>query len=378
MRRVLLRAAILLAAGTWCLPGHAQPRYQFDAAGRPARVAQTWELRRADGGANHLLTSVARCGSQIFVSDGGNYVYRLDADASPSMLHLLAGDEQGIGRPSALAADCDRGRVHVVNTGPRTVVSLDTKSGAVVQTVPFRRELYEARSARLVEPDTLYIGGLWNADPARGLPARDNASFFETTWIGEKLSLASGTVEPGLPPHETRCPAASACTFADLDRIRGRAAAAWVASQGTGSRVALYDAGGNRTGTIDVSSPKFLRDGTELPVASKVETIERWKGRNSIIRRVFAVGDSVVTVHTLTDIPPDWKPGEQAQFQIFMNLHRLDGTGLVSDIKLPDLPIGRDETSVYVVDYGSGGRQSGAERMTLMRIPINAGPDAVR
>jgi hypothetical protein len=258
------------------------------------------------------------------------------------------------------------------------VVTLNTRSGAVLKTQVFKRELYEARSATLAEPDVLYIGGLWNADTQRQLPSRDIASFFESTWIGEKLSVASGDVESGLSPYETRCMAAGACTYADLDRIRGAASAAWVGAQGISTRIALYDTRGHRTGTYDVTSPRFLRDGTEMPVATSPGITERWKARNSIIRRVFAIDRHLVTIHTLTKIGPHWKFGEQPQFSVFMNIHTLDGAGVVSDVKLPDVPIGRDETCLYTVDYGAGGRRDRAERVKLVQIPIKAGKDAVR
>lgn len=265
-----------------------------------------------------------------------------------------------------------------MNLGPRTVVTLNTSSGAVLGTQPFERELYETRSATLAGPDTLYIAGLWNADPARGLPKRDADSFFESTWLGEKLSLTDGSIENGLPPYETRCGAAGACPYADMDRVAGTGSAAWVAAQGTSTRVALYDARGGRTATVDVTSPKFLRDGTEMPVAVGGDVIERWKSRNSIIRRVFAIGDRLVSIHTLTELGPDWQFGQQTAFSVFMNIHALDGRPLVSDVKLVDVPIGRDDANLYAVDYGPAQRRNGATEATLVRVPITAGPDAVR
>lgn len=377
MTRHAMLAAVLLASvcgdREW-----AQSRYAFDAAGRAARVDRTWTLEPAEGDTLDIILAVARCGDDLFLSDTQNRVSRVDAKATTARLRLLASEEQGIGRPGALATDCDRGRLHVVNTGPRTVVTLDLKTGAVLKTVPFKREIYEVHFADLVEPDVLYIGGLWNADEPNQLPKREANSFYDSTWIGQRVSLATGAVDPGLAPYETRCIAAGTCTIADLDRVRGAKAAAWVAAQGISTRVAVYDASGKRTALHDVRSPKFTRDGVELPVATPASKYVEWQTRNSLIRQVFAFGDRIATIHTLTSLPPGWKFGELTQPEVFMNLHALDGTGLVSDVKLPDFVVGRDDTHLYVVDYGPGGRRNGGERGTLVRIPIATGADAVQ
>jgi hypothetical protein len=53
-----------------------------------------------------------------------------------------------------------------------------------------------------------------------------------------------------------------------------------------------------------------------------------------------------------------------------MNLHRLDGSPIALDIPLPDLPIGRDEDHLYVVDYGTKGRNEPSDRVVLLSYPI--------
>jgi hypothetical protein len=383
-KTTLLTATLVVVCGV--ADEHAQSpldsargkRYAFDAAGRSARVDQSWLLEPAEGNTFDIILSVARCGRDLFLSDTQNRVSRIDTNASKTRLQLFAAEEQGIGRPGALAADCDRGRLHVVNTGPRTVVTFDMKTGKVLSTQPFKRELYEVHFADLVERDVLYIGGLWNADEPNPLPKRESGAFFTSTWIGQRLSLANGSVETGLAPYETRCIAAGSCAIADLDPVRGGKTAAWVASQATASSLALYDAHGKRISEFDVRSPKFVRDGVELPVATPAPVYAQWQSRNSLIRYVFAFGNRIATVHSLTGLPPEWKPGDPTRQAVFMNVHALDGTALVSDVKLPDFPVGRDDTHLYVVDYGSAGRRNGGERATLVRIPITAGPDAVQ
>src|SRR5207247_2358603 len=232
----------------------------------------------------------------------------------------------------------------------KTLLVLDARSRTRLSTQTFRRDLVGPYAVNIVGEDA-YIAGLWNPEPARGLPTLPGDTFFESLWIGERVSVASGAVEGALRPYETRCTAGAACIYADVDRIRGSGPARWVASLGISTRVAIYDEQRQRIGLHDISSPRFLRDGTELPVSASAEAAERWKSRNSIIRRVFSIGGYLVTIHTLTEIGPDWQFGQMSRFQVFMNIHSVDGRGLVSDVRLPDIPIGRDETHLYVVDY---------------------------
>jgi hypothetical protein len=96
------------------------------------------------------------------------------------------------------------------------------------------------------------------------------------------------------------------------------------------------------------------------------------------IVRVFAFGETIATVHS-HNRTHDWKPGQQTDFDVFMNLHTLDGRGVVCDIGLPGLPVGRDDTSLYVVDYGASGRRRfGTEPVTLVRVPVADAGSTIR
>jgi hypothetical protein len=44
-----------------------------------------------------------------------------------------------------------------------------------------------------------------------------------------------------------------------------------------------------------------------------------------------------------------------------MDLDRLDGRGVVSDVRLADLPVARDDGHLNVVDYGPAGRRVGSQ-----------------
>lgn len=49
-----------------------------------------------------------------------------------------------------------------------------------------------------------------------------------------------------------------------------------------------------------------------------------------------------------------------------MKVFDADGRGLVADLSLPDVPIGRGADLIYVVDYGSAGR--GADGIDSIRL----------
>lgn len=65
--------------------------------------------------------------------------------------------------------------------------------------------------------------------------------------------------------------------------------------------------------------------------------------------------------------------GQVMQFDVFMNLYGLNGDRLVSDIRLPGLPVGRYGEHLLVIDYGSAGRRHDATQVTLARVPLRGG-----
>ena len=82
--------------------------------------------------------------------------------------------------------------------------------------------------------------------------------------------------------------------------------------------------------------------------------------RNSIIRRVFAFAEIVAVVHSRTETVADPQLGGLPRLNVFVNLYSRDGTPLVSDIRLSDMPVGRDSSHLYVIDYGAPGRRPAA------------------
>jgi hypothetical protein len=95
-----------------------------------------------------------------------------------------------------------------------------------------------------------------------------------------------------------------------------------------------------------------------------------WGRTNSTISQVFAFGQVVATIHTTNVVSADWTFTTPVRFKVLMNVHRLDGSPIALDVPLADLPIGRDENHLYVVDYGAKGRNEPNERVVLLSYPI--------
>ena len=61
------------------------------------------------------------------------------------------------------------------------------------------------------------------------------------------------------------------------------------------------------------------------------------------------------------------------EFDWWLNVHSLDGKKLVSDIRLPGMPVGRVDTHIYAIDYGPGGRSGASDSVKVLRIPVKTG-----
>ena len=146
-------------------------------------------------------------------------------------------------------------------------------------------------------------------------------------------------------------------------------------AQATSTRFALYTERGDLKSTHSTMSPRFVRDGTELPLQAPASIGVPWLNRNSTIRSVFGVSGLIVVVHALfegtfegTDSPPIARP--------LMNIHDLDGRPMVSDIRLPNGPVGRDEANLYVVGRAEDRRGPGKAEQELLQIPIKRGHES--
>jgi hypothetical protein len=139
----------------------------------------------------------------------------------------------------------------------------------------------------------------------------------------------------------------------------------------TSTAIGVYEAATTSTRVIDVRSPRFVRDGRTLAMDESAEVRMKWSSQNSTIAHVFAFDDGIVAIHARPEIGPNYHLGDLVSFIAFMNAYGWDGQVRGRDIPLPDLPVGRDDKHVYVVDYGREGRRSGAQSIRLLQIPIS-------
>ena len=345
-------AAVGLLAG--CAVDRAslpESTYVRDAAGRPAAVAERTVLRWPPGQPVDIVGQVEVCGDRAYL-----LTTRL---ASVQVVDLERGERIGqIGRRGegpgeflyavALGADCPADQLYVSEqlTG---VATFEASSGTYLETPAVPSDFLATEGRILAVSDTLYVPGLWS--PGRfGHGQTPRSEMYRDVQLGWRLPLYGGANGPVADPIETGCTGqAYACDWVGLDRLGPDA---WVLAQGGGTTVAILSDSGAVRRRFDVRSRRFLRDGTALTWEADVRQENDWGMTNSRIYAVYAHDDVVATVHThhLTGGVVN------IEFAVYMNLHTAAGEGLVSDIRLPALPVGRDGGHLLVIDYGEAGR----------------------
>ena len=353
-----------------------QYRYAEDAHGQPARVTESWDIQGTEWQGIGTINSLVRCGDEAFLADSQSRVRRYDLKHRKPLDDIGVADDEGrLARPAVLAADCAAQLLYVVDGGLRAVLSYRLPSGTFHKKYPLPRTFVLGGSAELVDPGLLYVGGLWfpfQQGPQWSLNALDFDHFFDPLRFGVNVPLESGDVTPGFHGYEDKCVSASSCIKVNLARVKGGGPIAWAIAQAGSEHVGLYAGDGKHLASIDVRSPAFRRSGVSAGPNTPARQYILWRRENSEIDRVFAFGKIIATSHLVADVEPDWDFGPM-NYRVHMNLHSLDGTGLVSDISLPGRPVGRDESHIYVVDYSRGGRPPEAKSVRLLRIPIKVG-----
>jgi len=369
-------------AGATRLGGHDSQQQPLKGANvRAPQEDQQWKLRRADGEDLNLFTALASCEDEVFLTDNQNRLLRFDRRGDGA-LTVVADEDDGLGRPMGLVADCSNRRLHVVNEGPHTVTTLDFTSGVVLKTYSYPRNLGATFSAHLAAPDQVYIAGIWNSDLKLAMlnsPWSVDHFYDRDLYLGASLSLTTGAVQRLLRPYDNRCIGAGACLATDLDSFPHSTQSGLplrVASQAASERVGLYDRQDTLLRTISVASPMFRRNGEVLAPGTRAQARGPWMMQNSIIRRVFAFSDRVAVVHTQSEslarnvAGPDGQSAELGRLNVYVNLYTRAGMPLEQDIKLSDVPVGKDSSHLYVIEHGPTGPRSVAPSVTLLRIRI--------
>jgi hypothetical protein len=372
-------AAVVFASGEW--PPASASRmsrsdksrlvYQRQHAGAHTYWDAEWSI--APGARRiGIIVSAAVCGDEAFLLDRQMAaVHRVD------LRRGLIVNDLGTPQPdlpplrevASLAADCERGILYVVDRAG--VAAIEIESGGIVARFAKPPTFVNSIAATVLDADAqaLYVSGLWPAADSDWL-VKPVDRMFEGDRLGYRLDLRTGHAAPMMAAVERGCWSLGPnCLFASLDAVSESAGGGWIAAHQVGTLVGVYDRSLRRMRTIDVRSSMFLDNGTRNGSQSLARMVA-WNEDNSVIRGAYTFGDAIVTVHSFNRTR-GWKAGQQTDFHVFMNVHTLDGTGVASDLRLPDLPVGRDATSLYVIDYGPRGRRAaGRDPISLLRIPV--------
>jgi hypothetical protein len=345
--------------------------YRRDVGGATAFWDAEWRIAPQQAGIG-VIVAAAVCDDEGFLLDRQlAVVHRVDLPRGEIVADLGAAgpSSEGLREVTGLAADCQHRTLYVVDGTGVAVLEMD--SGVAVKRFAKPLQFVNSVGTAVLDAHTqaLYVPGLWPA--ASDWLTRPVDRMFEGHRVGYRLDLRTGQTAPVLPAVERGCWSLGPnCLSASLDAVPGPGSARWLAAHQVGTLVGVYDSQFRLMRNIDVRSPKFLDSGARNGSQSLTEMVA-WNEDNSVIRDTYAFGGSIVTVHSFNRTR-GWKPGQAIDFEVFMNIHTLEGAGVASDIRLPDLPVGRDATSLYVVDYGAAGRRvRGNAPISLFRIPVD-------
>lgn len=341
-----------------------------------AAVAERITLRWPAGQPSGLLINAEVCGSEAYLANPGHIdVVDLDRGVWTRRISRRGSGPGEFIEVRDLAADCARDRLYVVV--PLTgVLVFERSSGQYLKTHPMPASFSPALSRQpLLSADggALHVAGLWPDGPRYAYANEPKERMYRDSMLMWRLDLTGGEDVRMVAPIEPGCVATGAhCSGIALDRAGPDT---WVMAQGGGTRAAVLSTDGAVTRVFDVRSPRFLRDGAVVRRGDSIAEGMAWGETNSVIHGVYAWEDVVATVHSY-NATTNWQdPSDVIRFNVFMNLHDArTGEGLVSDIRLPDLPVGRDGEHLLVLDYGpAGGRRHDTDRLDLVRIPIGPG-----
>lgn len=356
--------------------GSAPVAFAGDAAGRPAVMVERITIRWTSGQPVGFVSKAVACGTQLHLltfPPSGVQVVDLDRGEWSTRIGRMGAGPGEFREPRLLAADCEQDRLYVVD-GIGGVSVFAQASGRFLETYTAPSTFSPSLSGSpfvSADASVLYVPGLWTHDGRDAYAGEPKEQMYRETELGWRIPLTGGQDAPMTASIEAGCHADGAtCSSVALDR---RPDGGWVMAQGGGTRVAVFSGDGNRLHTFDARSPRFVRDGSVVTWGAGVEQAVAWGETNSSIVGVYAHGDVIATVHA-HNATTDWRPGDIVQFNVFMNLHTSAGEGLVSDVRLPDLPVGRNGAHLLVVDYGEAGRRGDADQIDL--VSVDMAPEA--
>ena len=379
MRRFVLALSLTLAAcgrtgpagSTTSLPVSG---YEVDARGAQAVIDQSWTLR-GNGQPIGTIVGAVRCEDVLLLSDSDGVIRRMNLESGRTEPSIAEGREN-----AAFGADCDKRLVYTLGSqgfkrsarSRRILSMIDIDTGEERGSTALDLMMVTDSVASVVHGQFV-VGGTWMPTPDGEYRHPPAAAFFSDKKIGFGVNLSSGKAEPAFDPYEMSCRGAGRCVGGSLSRVNGSDAVVWVAAQPASPEIGLYDDHRRLVRRLNIKSPLFLADGHTLESLDAGQSV-RWSASNSLVSMAHAFGgDVVATVHQLTRLPERWQFGQPVEFEWWMNLHSLGGRKLVADIRIPGMPVGRDDTHVYAIDYGPGGRLGAPDSVKILRIPVKTG-----
>lgn len=370
---------LLACVSSGCTSDARDRAFEMFADGQPAVVAETVTVQWPSGQPVGIVGSISSCGSTAYLTAPGlGTVHQVDLETgrATGSIGRRGGGPGEFQLPATLVADCSRNLLHVVDI-PFSVSTFTTPDGKfmrernidpVFQNAPGGRALLSSGG------DYLYIPGIWKRE---GFLNNPQQQYYRDAGLAARLSLLEDTSRPLFAPVTMDCPSGdAACDLTTFDRMETEDGTAWVYAQGPGTGIGVATQDGTLVETLDIVSPRFVRDGRRLAPGLGPAATTEWGLTNSTLAAVYAFGNRIAVVHFVNTTV--WDPSTRAavEFDVFMNVFDADGRGLVADLSLPDVPIGRGDDVIYVVDYGSAGRGAdGIDSIRLLGISVE---DSIR
>ena len=364
---VLVAVAVVACAGP--APEESVEPYRIAMDGRPVETELVATVAWPPGAFAGFVANTAFCEPRAYLISGdGAVIHVIDLEAGLAVDRI---ERQGEGpgewlQAMTLATDCDAGVLYIV--GYRHVVVLGLDRGEYRATIP-RPASFEPNASRAgVFQGDLVVPGLWNM---KGVYDFSDMQLGWTVPVERVLRSPSGpTGSPIAAPLEPECHGSGyICRKTHLERFEDSGAWYWAVSQGSSMRVEMLDSGSTRIRSIDVRSSRFTRDGGRVSRNATREESTNWGTTNSAVSDLFVWDDVLGVIHSLHANAMTSRD-DVVQFDVFLNLLSLTGERLVSDIRLPDLPIGRSGEYIYFLDYGPAGRRTDFDQVDVRRLSL--------
>ena len=367
MRNVIF--AVLVGTFGCAAPEEELPPYRVEMDGRPADTelvaTVTWPAGQYAG----FVEDSVFCGQTGYLMTR-EVVHQIDLGTG-AVRGRIGRLGQGPGewsRAIGVAADCDGGVLYVVDT-IQGILAYSLPAGEYLGVTPRPAGFQPGHGHTSVMWGVLAVPGLWPPNGGHINTVRHGSGMYEGTKTGWAVSTAADEGKPIAPPLENDCYALpSACLTNVVDRFEDSGSLLWFIGQGNSQSARVVDGDGATVTAVDIRSPLFTRDGRRVDLSGPAAQL-RWGVTNSTVQGVYAWNDTLAVVHILR-ATKDWQPGQVMQFSVFLNLFSSTGEGLVADVGLPDLSIGRSDEHVYFLDYGEAGRRRNVDTVDILRLSL--------